>query len=104
MLWLEIRDEQESGHFMEYTNNHITQSYKSQDLEPLFKKYNLSNAIENKCNTFHIFVSGQRVSRGPFLRCHGVQECMLLVTQRISKYPVLIERILNNTTGRSWQS
>ncbi|XP_041810969.1 rho guanine nucleotide exchange factor 1a isoform X2 [Chelmon rostratus] len=43
-------------------------------------------------------VSGQRVSRGPLLRCHGVQECILLVTQRISKYPVLIQRILDNTS------
>ncbi|XP_062265855.1 rho guanine nucleotide exchange factor 1a isoform X2 [Platichthys flesus] len=40
----------------------------------------------------------RRVSRGPLLRCHGVQECILLVTQRISKYPVLIQRILDNTT------
>lgn len=48
-------------------------------------------------------VSDQRVSRGPLLRCHGVQECILLVTQRISKYPVLIQRILDNTTGESPQ-
>uniref|UniRef100_A0A7N6BLZ4 Rho guanine nucleotide exchange factor (GEF) 1a n=1 Tax=Anabas testudineus TaxID=64144 RepID=A0A7N6BLZ4_ANATE len=34
----------------------------------------------------------------PLLRCHGVQECILLVTQRIFKYPVLIQRILDNTT------
>ncbi|XP_031727137.1 rho guanine nucleotide exchange factor 2-like [Anarrhichthys ocellatus] len=40
----------------------------------------------------------RRVSRGPLLRCHGVQECILLVTQRISKYPVLVQRILDNTT------
>lgn len=43
----------------------------------------------------------QRLSRGPLLRCHGVQECILLVTQRISKYPVLIQHILENTTGSS---
>uniref|UniRef100_H2UDE3 Rho guanine nucleotide exchange factor (GEF) 2a n=1 Tax=Takifugu rubripes TaxID=31033 RepID=H2UDE3_TAKRU len=41
----------------------------------------------------------RRVSRGPLLRCHGFQECILLVTQRISKYPVLIQSILDNTTG-----
>uniref|UniRef100_A0A672GJR0 Rho guanine nucleotide exchange factor (GEF) 1a n=1 Tax=Salarias fasciatus TaxID=181472 RepID=A0A672GJR0_SALFA len=46
---------------------------------------------------FQFFI--RRVSRGPLLRCHGVQECILLVTQRISKYPVLIQRILDNTTG-----
>lgn len=48
---------------------------------------------------FTVSVSLQRVSRGPLLRCHGVQECILLVTQRIFKYPVLIQRILDNTTG-----
>ena len=48
-----------------------------------------------------VSVSGQRVSRGPLLRCHGVQECILLVTQRISKYPVLIQRILDNTNGET---
>ncbi|XP_062291570.1 rho guanine nucleotide exchange factor 1a isoform X2 [Scomber scombrus] len=45
---------------------------------------------------FQCFI--RRVSRGPWLRCHGVQECILLVTQRISKYPVLVQRILDNAT------
>ncbi|XP_056237563.1 rho guanine nucleotide exchange factor 2 [Seriola aureovittata] len=39
----------------------------------------------------------RRVCRGPLLRRHGVQECILLVTQRITKYPVLLQRILDNT-------
>ncbi|XP_045900880.1 rho guanine nucleotide exchange factor 2 isoform X1 [Micropterus dolomieu] len=42
----------------------------------------------------------RRACRGPLLRRHGVQECILLVTQRITKYPVLIQRILDNTKGR----
>uniref|UniRef100_A0AAR2IX36 Rho/rac guanine nucleotide exchange factor (GEF) 2 n=1 Tax=Pygocentrus nattereri TaxID=42514 RepID=A0AAR2IX36_PYGNA len=33
----------------------------------------------------------------PLLRRHGFQECILLVTQRITKYPVLVQRILDNT-------
>ncbi|XP_068610752.1 rho guanine nucleotide exchange factor 2-like [Brachionichthys hirsutus] len=41
----------------------------------------------------------RRVCRGPLLRRHGVQECILLVTQRLTKYPVLIQRILDNTKG-----
>ncbi|XP_034401818.1 rho guanine nucleotide exchange factor 1a isoform X2 [Cyclopterus lumpus] len=45
---------------------------------------------------FQCFI--RRLSRGPLLRCHGVQECILLVTQRISKYPVLVQRILDNTS------
>nr|XP_041577012.1 rho guanine nucleotide exchange factor 2 isoform X2 [Taeniopygia guttata] len=39
----------------------------------------------------------RRVTRSPLLRRHGVPECILLVTQRITKYPVLIERILKNS-------
>ncbi|CAB1334280.1 unnamed protein product [Coregonus sp. 'balchen'] len=30
---------------------------------------------------------------------HFIRECILLVTQRITKYPVLIQRILDNTKG-----
>ncbi|XP_042345929.1 rho guanine nucleotide exchange factor 2-like [Plectropomus leopardus] len=41
----------------------------------------------------------RRACRGPLLRRHGVQECILLVTQRITKYPVLIQRILDYTKG-----
>uniref|UniRef100_A0A672QB54 Rho guanine nucleotide exchange factor (GEF) 1a n=1 Tax=Sinocyclocheilus grahami TaxID=75366 RepID=A0A672QB54_SINGR len=39
----------------------------------------------------------RRVSRRPLLRRHGYQECILLVTQRITKYPVLVQRIYDNT-------
>ncbi|XP_036372183.1 rho guanine nucleotide exchange factor 1a isoform X2 [Megalops cyprinoides] len=46
---------------------------------------------------FQYFI--RRVNRGPLLRRHGVQECILLVTQRITKYPVLVQRILDNTKG-----
>lgn len=43
------------------------------------------------------------------LRRRGIPECILLVTQRITKYPVLLERILQYTQGESsaaiyWQT
>uniref|UniRef100_A0AAY4B134 Uncharacterized protein n=1 Tax=Denticeps clupeoides TaxID=299321 RepID=A0AAY4B134_9TELE len=41
----------------------------------------------------------RRVSRGQLLRRHGYQECILLVTQRITKYPVLVQCIYENTKG-----
>ncbi|EMP31308.1 Rho guanine nucleotide exchange factor 2 [Chelonia mydas] len=41
----------------------------------------------------------RRLTRSSVLRRHGVQECILLVTQRITKYPVLIDRILQNSKG-----
>uniref|UniRef100_UPI00398F2179 rho guanine nucleotide exchange factor 2-like n=1 Tax=Pristiophorus japonicus TaxID=55135 RepID=UPI00398F2179 len=37
--------------------------------------------------------------RGSVLRRQGIPECILLVTQRITKYPVLLDRILYNTKG-----
>lgn len=33
-----------------------------------------------------------------------MQECYLLVTQRIMKYPVLVERIIQNTEGEKMDS
>lgn len=41
----------------------------------------------------------QKMTRSAVLKRHGVQECILLVTQRITKYPVLINRILQNSHG-----
>ncbi|KAM7383737.1 hypothetical protein PAMA_011206 [Pampus argenteus] len=60
------------------------------------KAVKLYKELLTRDKRFQCFI--RRVSRGPWLRCHGVQECILLVTQRISKYPVLIQRILENTT------
>uniref|UniRef100_A0A8C9IZN9 DH domain-containing protein n=1 Tax=Panthera tigris altaica TaxID=74533 RepID=A0A8C9IZN9_PANTA len=41
----------------------------------------------------------RKVTRSAVLKRHGVQECVLLVTQRITKYPVLINRILQHSHG-----
>ncbi|ELW59845.1 Rho guanine nucleotide exchange factor 2 [Tupaia chinensis] len=41
----------------------------------------------------------RKVTRSAVLKRHGVQECILLVTQRITKYPVLIKRILQHSHG-----
>ncbi|XP_077082199.1 rho guanine nucleotide exchange factor 18 isoform X3 [Siphateles boraxobius] len=39
----------------------------------------------------------RKISNLSIVRRLGVPECILLVTQRITKYPVLVERILQNT-------
>ncbi|XP_072555789.1 rho guanine nucleotide exchange factor 18-like isoform X1 [Paramormyrops kingsleyae] len=41
----------------------------------------------------------RKISNLPIVKRQGVQECILLVTQRITKYPVLMERILQNTAA-----
>eukprot|EP00069_Balaena_mysticetus_P005133 bmy_17834T0 len=42
-----------------------------------------------------------RIGNFSIVRRLGVQECILLVTQRITKYPVLVERIIQNTEADS---
>ncbi|KAL2089630.1 hypothetical protein ACEWY4_014318 [Coilia grayii] len=39
----------------------------------------------------------RKISNLSIVRRLGIPECILLVTQRITKYPVLVERILHNT-------
>nr|XP_023420229.1 rho guanine nucleotide exchange factor 18 isoform X2 [Cavia porcellus] len=39
----------------------------------------------------------EKIGNFSILRRLGVQECILLVTQRITKYPALVERIIQNT-------
>ncbi|KFZ48668.1 Rho guanine nucleotide exchange factor 18, partial [Podiceps cristatus] len=39
----------------------------------------------------------KKIGNCSVVRRLGVQECILLVTQRITKYPVLVERIIQNT-------
>ncbi|XP_043078480.1 rho guanine nucleotide exchange factor 18 isoform X3 [Puntigrus tetrazona] len=43
----------------------------------------------------------RKISNLPIVRRLGVPECILLVTQRITKYPVLLERILHNTEAET---
>ncbi|XP_049645370.1 rho guanine nucleotide exchange factor 18 [Suncus etruscus] len=43
----------------------------------------------------------KKIGNLPIVRRLGVQECVLLVTQRITKYPVLLERIVQNTEAGS---
>nr|XP_058918592.1 rho guanine nucleotide exchange factor 18 isoform X4 [Kogia breviceps] len=43
----------------------------------------------------------KRIGNFSIVRRLGVQECILLVTQRITKYPVLVERVIQNTEADS---
>ncbi|KAJ1085558.1 hypothetical protein NDU88_005688 [Pleurodeles waltl] len=39
----------------------------------------------------------KKIGNSSIVRRLGVQECILLVTQRLTKYPVLLERVIQNT-------
>ncbi|TNM98428.1 hypothetical protein fugu_014674 [Takifugu bimaculatus] len=41
----------------------------------------------------------RKIGQLPLVRRLGIPECFMLVTQRITKYPILVERIIQNTEG-----
>lgn len=43
----------------------------------------------------------KRIGQLPLVRRMGLPECFLLVTQRITKYPVLVERLIKNTEAET---
>lgn len=53
-----------------------------------------------KIKTFFYLSLKQKVGQLPIVRRLGIPECFLLVTQRITKYPVLLERLIQNTEGK----
>ncbi|CAL8350984.1 unnamed protein product [Merluccius merluccius] len=56
---------------------------------------NFYKDLLNKDKRFQVFVKKKMSSS--IVRRLGIPECILLVTQRITKYPVLIQRILQHT-------
>ncbi|XP_067330449.1 rho guanine nucleotide exchange factor 18a isoform X2 [Channa argus] len=49
---------------------------------------------------FQILIK-QKIGQLPLVRRLGIPECFLLVTQRITKYPILVERIIENTEAET---
>uniref|UniRef100_A0A8C8RIY8 Rho guanine nucleotide exchange factor 2 n=1 Tax=Pelusios castaneus TaxID=367368 RepID=A0A8C8RIY8_9SAUR len=61
------------------------------------KAVKLYKELYTRDKRFQLFI--RKLTRPSVLRRHGVPECILLVTQRITKYPVLINCILQNSKG-----
>lgn len=51
------------------------------------------------CFSFLFFIN-KKIRQLPLVRRLGISDCLLLVTQRITKYPVLVERLLQNIDGK----
>uniref|UniRef100_A0A673LAX1 Uncharacterized protein n=1 Tax=Sinocyclocheilus rhinocerous TaxID=307959 RepID=A0A673LAX1_9TELE len=57
---------------------------------------NFYKELHTKDKRFQAFI---KVMSSPVVRRLSISECILLVTQRITKYPVLLQRILQHTKG-----
>uniref|UniRef100_A0A2K6F6W2 Rho/Rac guanine nucleotide exchange factor 18 n=1 Tax=Propithecus coquereli TaxID=379532 RepID=A0A2K6F6W2_PROCO len=65
----------------------LVQQFSGENGERMKEKYGLFCSGHNEA----------KIGNSSIVRRLGVQECLLLVTQRITKYPVLVERIIQNT-------
>lgn len=62
---------------------------------PLSSKLTMNSSITPDVSLF------KQQGNNSLVRRREIPECILLVTQRITKYPVLLERILQHTQGQS---
>ncbi|XP_006902738.1 PREDICTED: rho guanine nucleotide exchange factor 18 [Elephantulus edwardii] len=84
----------------------LVQQFSSESGERLKEKYGVFCSSHNEAVGHYKVLMQQnkkfqnlikKIGSFSIVRRLGVQECILLVTQRITKYPVLVERIVQNT-------
>ncbi|XP_036995890.2 rho guanine nucleotide exchange factor 18 isoform X3 [Artibeus jamaicensis] len=86
----------------------LTQQFSGENGERMKEKYGVFCSGHNEAVSHYKLLLQQnkkfqnlikKISNFSIVRRLGMQECILLVTQRLTKYPVLVERILQNTTA-----
>uniref|UniRef100_G1QFI1 Rho/Rac guanine nucleotide exchange factor 18 n=1 Tax=Myotis lucifugus TaxID=59463 RepID=G1QFI1_MYOLU len=88
----------------------LVQQFSGENGESMKKKYGVFCSGHNEAVSHYKLLLQQnkkfqnlikKIGSSSIVRRLGVQECILLVTQRITKYPVLVERIIQNTEAGS---
>ncbi|XP_070272832.1 rho guanine nucleotide exchange factor 18 isoform X1 [Myotis yumanensis] len=88
----------------------LVQQFSGENGERMKKKYGVFCSGHNEAVSHYKLLLQQnkkfqnlikKIGSSSIVRRLGVQECILLVTQRITKYPVLVERIIQNTEAGS---
>ncbi|KAB1259634.1 Rho guanine nucleotide exchange factor 18 [Camelus dromedarius] len=86
----------------------LVQQFSGENGERMKEKYSVFCSGHNEAVSHYKLLLQQnkkfqnlikKIGNFSIVRRLGVQECILLVTQRITKYPVLVERIIQNTEG-----
>ncbi|XP_070478885.1 rho guanine nucleotide exchange factor 18 isoform X1 [Equus przewalskii] len=84
----------------------LVQQFSGENAERMKEKYGVFCSGHNEAVSHYKLLLQQnkkfqnlikKIGNFAIVRRLGVQECILLVTQRITKYPVLVERIIQNT-------
>ncbi|XP_056426375.1 rho guanine nucleotide exchange factor 18 [Hyla sarda] len=84
----------------------LVQQFSGDTGERMKDTYGMFCSQHNKAGSYYKFLMREnkkfqnlmkKIGNSTIVRRLGVLECILLVTQRITKYPVLVERIIQNT-------
>ncbi|XP_075714325.1 A-kinase anchor protein 13 isoform X2 [Rhinoderma darwinii] len=101
-----MAEKSEKNFVMRRIGDICTQQFSGENAERMIKTYGKfcghhKEALDyfkdllSKDKRFQAFV--KKKSSSPIVRRMGIPECLLLVTQRITKYPIILERILHYT-------
>uniref|UniRef100_A0A8C5K729 Rho/Rac guanine nucleotide exchange factor 18 n=1 Tax=Jaculus jaculus TaxID=51337 RepID=A0A8C5K729_JACJA len=101
-----LEEGSERNYIIQKIGDLLVQQFSGENGEQMKEKYGVFCSGHNEAVSHYKLLLQQnkkfqnlikKIGNFSIVRRLGVQECILLVTQRITKYPVLVERIIQNT-------
>ncbi|XP_058137915.1 rho guanine nucleotide exchange factor 18 isoform X2 [Dasypus novemcinctus] len=101
-----LEEDSDRNYIIQKIGDLLVQQFSGENGERMKEKYGVFCSGHNEAVSHYKLLLQQnkkfqnlikKIGNSPIVRRLGVQECILLVTQRITKYPVLVERIIQNT-------
>ncbi|EHB05249.1 Rho guanine nucleotide exchange factor 18 [Heterocephalus glaber] len=103
-----LEEGSEQNYVIQKIGDLLVQQFSGENGERMKEKYGVFCSGHNEAvshyklllqqnKKFHNLI--KKIGNFSIVRRLGVQECILLITQRITKYPVLVERIIQNTAA-----
>uniref|UniRef100_A0A8D2JTE0 Rho/Rac guanine nucleotide exchange factor 18 n=1 Tax=Sciurus vulgaris TaxID=55149 RepID=A0A8D2JTE0_SCIVU len=101
-----LEEGSERNYIIQKIGDLLVQQFSGENGERMKEKYGVFCSGHNEAVSHYKLLLQQnkkfqnlikKIGSFSIVRRLGVQECILLVTQRITKYPVLVERIIQNT-------
>ncbi|XP_058394039.1 rho guanine nucleotide exchange factor 18 isoform X2 [Diceros bicornis minor] len=105
-----LEEGSEQNYIIQKIGDLLVQQFSGENGERMKEKYGVFCSGHNEAVSHYKLLLQQnkkfqnlikKIGNFAIVRRLGVQECILLVTQRITKYPVLVERIIQNTEAGS---
>ncbi|XP_055969126.1 rho guanine nucleotide exchange factor 18 isoform X2 [Sorex fumeus] len=105
-----LEEGSERNYIIQKIGDLLLQQFSGENGEKMKEKYGVFCSGHNEAISHYKLLLQQnkkfqnlikKIGNLPIVRRLGVQECVLLVTQRITKYPVLVERMMQNTEAGS---